>query len=74
VDPVPEPMLLRNCGSPGNRTRTSGSVARNSGHWTTEAVFVVRMQDKNGDTKTANISLENLSQFKYLRTTLKYQI
>jgi hypothetical protein len=34
VDIVPD--LLS--GSTGNRTRTSGSVARNSDHWTTEAV------------------------------------
>jgi hypothetical protein len=30
VDPVPDPLLLRKSGSAGNRTRTSGSVARNS--------------------------------------------
>jgi hypothetical protein len=30
VDPVPDPLLLRKSGSPGNRTRTSGSVANNS--------------------------------------------
>jgi hypothetical protein len=29
VDPVPDPLLLRKSGSAGNRTRTSGSVARN---------------------------------------------
>jgi hypothetical protein len=32
VDPVPDPLLLRKCGSAGNRTRTSGSVAKNSDH------------------------------------------
>jgi hypothetical protein len=32
VDPVPDPLLLRKSSSPGNRTRTSGSVARNSYH------------------------------------------
>jgi hypothetical protein len=37
VDPVPDPLLLRRSGSAGNRARTSGSVARNSDHWTTEA-------------------------------------
>jgi hypothetical protein len=37
VNPVPGP-LLRKFGSAGNRTRTSGSVARNSDHYTTEAV------------------------------------
>jgi hypothetical protein len=41
VDPVPDPLLLRKkkSGSAGNRTRTSGSVARNFDHWTTEAVI-----------------------------------
>jgi hypothetical protein len=32
VDPVPDPLLLRKSGSTGNRTRTSGSVARSSDH------------------------------------------
>jgi hypothetical protein len=32
VDTVPEPLLLGNSGSAGNRTRTSGSVAKNSDH------------------------------------------
>jgi hypothetical protein len=32
VDPVPDPLVLRKCGSAGNRTRTFGSVARNSDH------------------------------------------
>jgi hypothetical protein len=39
VDPVPDPLLLRKSDSAGNRTRTSGSVARNSDHWNTKAVF-----------------------------------
>jgi hypothetical protein len=38
VDPVPDPLLLRKCGSARNRTRTSESLARNSDHLTTEAV------------------------------------
>jgi hypothetical protein len=42
VDPVPDPLLLRKSGSAGNRTRISVSVARNSDHYTTEAVIVVR--------------------------------
>jgi hypothetical protein len=29
VDPIPDPLLLIESGSAGNRTRTSGSVARN---------------------------------------------
>jgi hypothetical protein len=32
VDPVPDPLLLGKSGSSRNRTRTSGSVARNSDH------------------------------------------
>jgi hypothetical protein len=32
VDPVPDSLLLRKSSSAGNRTRTSGSVARNSDH------------------------------------------
>jgi hypothetical protein len=39
VDPVPEPLLLRKSGSAENRTRTPGSVPRNSDHWTTEVVY-----------------------------------
>jgi hypothetical protein len=38
VDPVPDPLLLRKCGSAGNRTRASGYVARNSDHYTRGAV------------------------------------
>jgi uncharacterized protein YcbK (DUF882 family) len=39
VDTVPEPLLLCKSGSAGNPIRTSGSVARNSDHQTTEAVY-----------------------------------
>jgi hypothetical protein len=39
VDPVPDPLLLRKTGSAGNRTRSSGSVASNSDHKATEAVY-----------------------------------
>jgi hypothetical protein len=31
VDPVPDPVLLRKSGTAWNRTRSSGSVARDSG-------------------------------------------
>jgi hypothetical protein len=37
VDPVTD-SLLRKSGSAGNRTLTSGTVARSSDHYTTEAV------------------------------------
>jgi hypothetical protein len=40
VDPVPDPLILRKSGSAGNRTRTSGSVARNSAQETTQAVYL----------------------------------
>jgi hypothetical protein len=40
--PVPHPLLLRKSGSVENGTRTSGSVARSSDHWTTEAVYYRR--------------------------------
>jgi hypothetical protein len=39
MEPVPDPLLLRKSGSAGNGTQTSGSVARNSDNYTTEAVF-----------------------------------
>jgi hypothetical protein len=32
LDPVPDPLLIRKSGSAGDRTRTSGSVGRNSAH------------------------------------------
>jgi hypothetical protein len=39
VDPVPNQLLFFS-GSAGNRTRASGSVAKNSDHWTTEVVLL----------------------------------
>jgi hypothetical protein len=39
LDPVPDPLLLRKSGSAGNRTQTSGSVARNSNDKTTDIRF-----------------------------------
>jgi hypothetical protein len=38
VDPVPDALLLRKSDSVGNRARASGSVARTSDHYTTEAI------------------------------------
>jgi hypothetical protein len=49
VDPIPDPLLLRKSVSARNQTQTSGSVARNSDHWTTEVVldtsivFIIRI-------------------------------
>jgi hypothetical protein len=42
VDPVADPLHLRKSRSARNRTRTSGSVAGNSDHWTTEAVKALK--------------------------------
>jgi hypothetical protein len=39
MDPVADPPLLRKSGRAGNRTQTSGSVARKSDLYTTEAVI-----------------------------------
>jgi hypothetical protein len=39
VHPFSAPLLLRKCGSAGNRTRTARSVARNSDHKTTDAIY-----------------------------------
>jgi hypothetical protein len=47
VDPVPDPLLLRNCGSAGNRTRNSGSAVVNTDHQTTEAVYFLLHKTKN---------------------------
>jgi hypothetical protein len=45
VDSVPDPLFLRKSGSAGNRTWTSGSVAKNSDYQTTEAVaYDIRLQ------------------------------
>jgi hypothetical protein len=41
VDPVPDPLLLIKSASAGNWTRASGSVARNSDQYSTEAVPVI---------------------------------
>jgi hypothetical protein len=50
VDPVPDPVLLRKSGSAGNGTRTSGSVARNYDHYTTEQIpNVIVLLQYNGD-------------------------
>jgi hypothetical protein len=40
MKPVPDPPLLRESGSAGNRTQTSGSVGKNSDSYTTEAAFL----------------------------------
>jgi hypothetical protein len=39
MNPDPDPLLLRKSGSTGIESRTSGSAARKSDHYTTEAVI-----------------------------------
>jgi uncharacterized sporulation protein YeaH/YhbH (DUF444 family) len=39
MDAIPDPLLLRKCGSVGDQKRTSGCVAQNSDHWATEDVI-----------------------------------
>jgi hypothetical protein len=46
VDPVPDSLLLRKSGSAGNRRQTSGSVARNSEHETTEATILNKFYEE----------------------------
>jgi hypothetical protein len=41
VDPVPDLLLFRKSGSAGNRSQTSGSVARNPDQFSTEAVIFI---------------------------------
>jgi hypothetical protein len=48
---VPDPLLLRKCGSALNRAQTSGSVAKNSDHWTTEVVFFACTVDSRLSTR-----------------------
>jgi hypothetical protein len=38
VNPVPYPLLLKKSGSALNRTLTTGSVGRDSDHYTTEGI------------------------------------
>jgi hypothetical protein len=47
VDPVPDPLLLRESDSAENRTRTSGAAARNSDHLTIEEVYRVLLKRIN---------------------------
>jgi hypothetical protein len=47
VDSVPDLLFFRKSGSAGNRTRISGSRARNSDHYITEVVIQIWQQDIN---------------------------
>jgi hypothetical protein len=66
VHPVPDP-LLRKSGIAGNRTLTSGSVARNSDHWATEAVtFMMSISRVISDSELEEIRKEvALSDLRY---------
>jgi hypothetical protein len=72
VNPVPDPLLLRKSGSLGNLTRTSGSVARNSDHYTTEAVICYTEGFENNNFSFVFIFFANYCSFetlcKYART------
>jgi hypothetical protein len=49
VDPVLDPLLLKNVVGSGIEPGTSGSVARTSDHYTTEAVFPIKIKGKGKD-------------------------
>jgi hypothetical protein len=57
VNPVPDPLLLRNSGSAGNGTRTSGSVARNSDHYHRGGLKITRILEQIGNIPNFSISL-----------------
>jgi hypothetical protein len=61
VDPVPDPLLLRKSRSAGNRTRTSGSVAKNSDHQTTEAVCYYINKSQNAWNKKGALKMKDNS-------------
>jgi hypothetical protein len=69
VDPVPDPLLLRKSGSAGNRIQTSGSVARNSDHYTTETVcyslviVLIKPQRKKGFDTKINLISNHIKQY-----------
>jgi hypothetical protein len=67
VYPIPDPLLLRKSGSDGNRTRTSGSAARNSDLYTTEAVSKSQMF---GNVERFTTTLFDLLQ-KFIDTTVR---
>jgi hypothetical protein len=61
MDPVPDPLLPRKSGSTGNRTRTSGSVARISAYTSRTVLkpiwaYKIHLLDT---VSTSNIRVEN---------------
>jgi hypothetical protein len=66
VDPVADPLLLRKSGSAGNRTRTVESLAKNSGHYTTEAdYFLLQIMYKFSSYLTGSTILDHRGVQKY---------
>jgi hypothetical protein len=59
VEPVPDPLLLRKSGNAGNRTRTSGSVARYSDHYTIEAATILLILIVNINFLLAKLNVSN---------------
>jgi hypothetical protein len=59
VDPVPDPLLFFP-GSAADRTRTSGSVAKNSDHYTTEAVSLCILTMIFNHNRTVSLSSQNI--------------
>jgi hypothetical protein len=70
VDPVPDSLLLRKSGSVGNRTRISGSVARNSDHWTTAAV-AFHLFDDISEREATELKLDISNQIRKIRIVNK---
>jgi hypothetical protein len=66
VDPVPYLLLLRKSGNARNGTQTSGYVAMNSDHYTTEAVYsghIIIIIQKPQEFNNSNYS--NITDKKY---------
>jgi hypothetical protein len=63
VNPVPHPLLLGKLGRAGIESGTSGLAARNSDHWTTEAV---RHVSKHGTDKSKYLAMPSTSHFELL--------
>jgi hypothetical protein len=69
VDPITEPLLFFS-GSAGNRTQASGSVAKNSDHYTTEAVSESEnsiqrlLKNLNGNVHFGDIGTERIKNIK----------
>jgi hypothetical protein len=82
VDPVPDPLLLCKCDSAGNRIPTSGSVSRNSDHYSTEAVTTAIIKNKVIMTPLTvwniaivlNVTSVNIAYAVNIRTLVRFSI